>query len=157
MRGGHTGRLGTSAAMRNRGLQGTGVVRTIPDSGGIASSIRPTRWWVAQVSCSPRQIQSCTRVPQARTGTSVVSTAVYNQLDATYAMERISGANRYETATALAQKGLATGGSTSIASGSPLARTSRMPSAPASPSVTTAARCGPCGGRLCVADAPGRV
>lgn len=39
-------------------------------------------------------------------GTSVVSTAVYNQLDATYAMERISGANRYETAAAVAQKGL---------------------------------------------------
>ena len=37
-------------------------------------------------------------------GTSVVSTAVYNQLDATYAMERISGANRYETSAAVARR-----------------------------------------------------
>jgi len=43
MRGGHPGRLGISAAIRNRDLQGTGVVRTTPDSGGIASRISPTR------------------------------------------------------------------------------------------------------------------
>lgn len=37
-------------------------------------------------------------------GTSVVSTAVYNQLDATYEMERIAGTNRYETSAAVARR-----------------------------------------------------
>lgn len=37
-------------------------------------------------------------------GTSVVSTAVYNQLDATYTMERIAGTNRYETSAAVARR-----------------------------------------------------
>ncbi len=37
-------------------------------------------------------------------GTSVVSAAVYTQLDATYDIERISGANRYETSAAVARR-----------------------------------------------------
>lgn len=37
-------------------------------------------------------------------GTSVVSTAVYNQLDATYEVERVAGADRFETSAAVARK-----------------------------------------------------
>ncbi|MHB1017632.1 MAG: cell wall-binding repeat-containing protein [Coriobacteriia bacterium] len=37
-------------------------------------------------------------------GSSVVSSAVFNQLLATYDMERVSGANRYETSAAVARK-----------------------------------------------------
>ena len=37
-------------------------------------------------------------------GTSVVSAAVYTQLDATYTMERIAGTNRYETSSAVARR-----------------------------------------------------
>lgn len=37
-------------------------------------------------------------------GTSVISSAVFNQLDATYAVERVSGADRYATSAAVARK-----------------------------------------------------